>query len=108
MKTAEAIECLSSLGFEMGKTASPYWGNTKAEPYDAGKHHFTPECRDVYIGWGNGGWYITSDPKGGLRRYRCHDSHTVHLANIFGGGKTLEKAVAEFTHNFKHKVYNRS
>lgn len=90
-----------------------YFGTTKPEPYDMGKHEFKPSFRSIFIssemypGTSKSFFYITSSIHGKLRRYRARTWDDTEVGNIFASGKTLAEAVRKFTHNFKNKIYNK-
>ena len=103
----QAIKRLVALGFQMGMARIPRWGWITPEFYPVGKDHFTPKTRDVFIGKAKGGYYVTSHLRGTMRRYRCRQvNKDCDIANIFGGGKTLQEAIDQFCTKFEAKIYN--
>ena len=107
----KAIKQLSKLGFKFDPPdgifkLSGHFGTIKAEPYDLRPDHFTPKMRDVFFAKAKGGWYVTSHIYGTIRHYRCRNTDETTVANIFGLGKTLPKAIADFKTNFTSKTYN--
>ena len=109
----EANKLLIEAGFDCNtQPDSPsIWGTVRFESFNhekhIGKHHFTPDHRDVFVGEAVGGWYVTSNIIGKFRGYRCRTvDHHHKILNIFGHGKTPVEAVQMFLTNFKSKRYN--
>ena len=106
MNKQQAIIRLKNLGFKFDFVSISF-GTMDAEPIDMRPDHFTPIHRDVYFAPCCGGWYVTSHILGTMRRrYRRRNSEKTDVANIFGGGKTLQEAIEVFERNFKSKTYN--
>lgn len=98
---------LKQLGFIFSHPKiNPNWGTHAAEPYNVGKDHFYPIYRDVFIGKAKGGYYVTSHIHGNMRQYRCRNTYQRRIANIYGGGSTLQEAIREFCTNFISRTYN--
>jgi hypothetical protein len=106
MNRYQAVKQLTQLGFEFPKEGGGNWGRQAPEFYDVGKHHFRPRFRDVFFAPAVGGWYVTSHIHGIWRNYRCRRECETTIANIFGGGLTLEIAIREFVKNFTSKTQN--
>jgi len=104
MNRKNATNLLINAGFKM---ESAKWGSMAPEPYSAGKNHFKPYFRDVFIGECVDGFYVTSNIVGDYREYRCHKTYpNTNVANIHGHGKTETDAVENFLVNFNSKNYN--
>jgi hypothetical protein len=108
MNKSTAIKRMRKLGFKMGVGDCPHFGVQNAEPYYV-NGHWSPVNRDVFIAFCNGGFYITSHIYGMFRRFREKGlAYKITVANIFGGGNTLQEAVETFEKNFLTKTYNVS
>lgn len=108
MNIKQVANRLTSLGFTMGAVASiPNWGRKDPEIFTTNLHVMSPPFRDVFIGKAKGGWYITSHIKFKARRFhaRLHNTFTEEMKNIFGHGRTLELAIADFEKEYIKKVY---
>lgn len=86
-----------------GKTV---FGTVEAEKISVGKDHFIPHYRTVFFAEAVGGFYVTSNIVGNLRKYRGRQWNPAEFNNIFGHGKTPVEAVNNFLSNFKQKRYN--
>lgn len=111
MTFTKARKQLEALGFRFPKEnkcmdGTIRWGFQTPEPYGTGKNEFHPSIRDVFFAGAKGGFYVTSHIKGKMRRFRCQTWNDVDIANIFGGGTTLQKAIDQFVSNFNTQNYN--
>lgn len=110
MNMKQASQELAKLGFNMGvNNTSINYGVIASEPFfPVGAKEFTPINRHVFIGSCVNGFYVTSHIKGYVRmKYHRHTDEATYK-NIFGGGSTLQEAIATFVSNFKSKTYNIS
>jgi hypothetical protein len=105
MNIRQAAEFLTGLGFTMNPMGAdcPTWGRKPAEVFATPHHILSTPFRDVFIGKVRSGWYVTSNIKFKARRKRARLYNTFdhHMANIFGSGDTLLKAMINFETNFK-------
>lgn len=112
MKITQARKQLTILGFTMNPHGAECknWGRKTPEQFHTSHHILSSPFRDVFIGKARGGWYVTSHIKFTARRFRArlHNAFDHSTANIFGGGKTLAKAMEIFTSNFNRGFYNVS
>lgn len=105
---------IARVSLKKDRKFGSYYGTTKPEPFNTGKHEFKPSFRSIYVssemypGTGKSFFYITSGIHGKMRRYRTRTWYDTEVGNIFASGKTLAEAVRKFTHNFRNKIYNRS
>ena len=109
MNKTQAISRMRKLGFNMGtQKECPHFGVITAESYYVAGH-WSPINRDVFIAPCHGGWYITSHIYGMFRCFHQRGlAYKITVANIFGGGNTLQEAVETFEKNFLTKTYNHS
>lgn len=92
-------------------------GTLPAEPYDAGRDHFTPTFRQVSVQGPTHGrqpdgtrtptfFYVTSCIHGTMRGYRCRHTYDTQVANIFARAPTKRAAVIEWIRKYQAKEYN--
>jgi hypothetical protein len=104
---------INGIALKYNKEFGSYFGTTKPEPYNVGKHHFKPTSRSIYIssemykGAAKSFFYITSYIHGSMRLYRHRYWNDTEVGNIFASGKTLEEAVMQFTHKLSNLIYNK-
>lgn len=104
---------IAGVNLKFDRRSGSYYGTTRPEPYNTGKHEFKSSFRDIYVSsemyprTGRSFFYITSDIHGRMRRYRTRTWYATEVGNIFASGKTLKEAVRRFEHNFKSKIYNK-
>jgi len=104
---------IAGVNLRYDRKFGSYYGTTKPEPYDTGKHEFRPSFRSIYVssemyqGTSKSFFYVTSSIHGKMRPYRARTWHDAEVGNIYASGKTLADAVRKFTYKFKNKIYNR-
>jgi len=104
---------IAGVNLKFDRRFGSYYGTTRPEPYNTGKHEFKPSFRSIYVSsemypkTSRSFFYVTSSIHGKMRRYRARTWWDTEVGNIFASGKTLKEAVRRFERDFKNKIYNK-